>query len=295
MSTASTRRSGGSTRSRPSGRCFPTVRAGAHARPARRWRALVGAVPIAQPSPSPLPLRSLVAAPKESALMLNEAAQPARRRHVQAMRSALEQARGSLPAVPSRAPFGADSAALGCPRPLARGRLPLPSPTGPRPRPPDRPGECGAGAPACRAARRPAGKNPPPKPPFPLSPLLSPLSPLQRPASPRAAATGGDRRGGRVLVQIPADRRGVRAVAGRPARDLDARSRAASARICTPTDPGQTRGASAEYVGKSGGRFFSRVLVPLVRCGAGPLSWAGCRCPVGSRIRRVILVGCRPL
>ena len=39
--------------------------------------------------------------------MLNEAAQPARRRHVQAMRSALEQARGSLPAVPSRAPFGA--------------------------------------------------------------------------------------------------------------------------------------------------------------------------------------------
>jgi len=35
--------------------------------------------------------RCLVAAPKESALMLNEAAQPARRRHVQAMRSALEQ------------------------------------------------------------------------------------------------------------------------------------------------------------------------------------------------------------
>ena len=229
--------------------------------------------------------------------MLNEAAQPARRRHVQAMRSALEQARGSLPAVPSRAPFGAairlPSAAL-APSPEGACRCPLPP--GPAPRPPDRPGECGAGAPACRAARRPAGKNPPPKPPSPsLSPLLSSLSPLQRPASPRAAATGGDRRGGRVLVQIPADRRGVRAVAGRPARDLDAQSRAASARICTPTDPGQTRGASAEYVGKSGGRFFSRVLVPLVRCGAGPLSWAGCRCPVGSRIRRVILVGCRPL
>ncbi|EOD10160.1 hypothetical protein EMIHUDRAFT_234971 [Emiliania huxleyi CCMP1516] len=73
--------------------------------------------------------RCLVAAPKESALMLNEAAQPARRRHVQAMRSALEQARGSLPAVPSRAPFGAairlPSAAL-APSPEGACRCPLP-------------------------------------------------------------------------------------------------------------------------------------------------------------------------
>ena len=227
--------------------------------------------------------------------MLNEAAQPARRRHVQAMRSALEQARGSLPAVPSRAPFGAairlPSAAL-APSPEGACRCPLP----PGPAPGLQIDQENAELERQLAEQRAVlqARTLRPSPPR-LSPLLSSLSPLQRPASPRAAATGGDRRGGRVLVQIPADRRGVRAVAGRPARDLDAQSRAASARICTPTDPGQTRGASAEYVGKSGGRFFSRVLVPLVRCGAGPLSWAGCRCPVGSRIRRVILVGCRPL
>ena len=201
--------------------------------------------------------------------MLSEAAQPARRRHVQAMRSALEQARGSLPAVPSRAPFGAESAALGCPRPLARGRLPLPSPTGPRPRPPDRPGECGAGAPACRAARRPAGKNPPPKPPSLPSPLSSPPSPLSS-AQPRrvAAATGGDRRGGRVLVHIPADRRGVRAVAGRPARDLDAQSRAASARICTPPTQGRRAGRLRSTLGRARVASSRGRLCPL--CAVAP-------------------------
>ena len=202
--------------------------------------------------------------------MLNEAAQPARRRHVQAMRSALEQARGSLPAVPSRAPFGAairlPSAAL-APSPEGACRCPLP----PGPAPGLQIDQENAELERQLAEQRAVlqARTLRPSPPRLPSPLSSPPSPLSS-AQPRrvAAATGGDRRGGRVLVHIPADRRGVRAVAGRPARDLDAQSRAASARICTPPTQGRRAGRLRSTLGRAAVASSRGRLCPL--CAVAP-------------------------